>query len=352
MALTITAKPAPAEEAEERLVYLSAIEAGISRRAGKNGFLYYDTGGKRITDRDALDRFARLAIPPAYTDVLIAEDSNAHLQAVGTDLRGRRQYRYHPDWSAARARQKFALLPAFAAALPDIRACVDRDLRLRRSGMAKALATVVALLDRLMIRVGNAVYAEENGSYGLTTLRNRHVKIDGANVHFAFKGKSGKEWRLSHSDRRIAGAIRMLHELPGHHLFQYVDEDGESRPIRSEDVNAYIRDASGGTFSSRQFRTWGATRLAAMALAAQPPAESARERARQINAAIDAVAAKLVNTRAVCRASYVHPRVIEDFETGALATIARARSSRSERLRQWMDEEEIRVLSWLKRAEG
>ncbi|MCV9960875.1 DNA topoisomerase IB [Pararhizobium sp. BT-229] len=340
------AKPQSAE-----LVYLSNFDGGIARKPGKRAFRYYDADGRRITDRAELDRIAALAIPPAYTDVLISVDPNSHLQATGRDARGRKQYRYHPEWSAERGKTKFAQLPDFAARLPKIREKVDTDLRLRKPGMEKALATVVWLLDNLYIRVGNANYAEENGSYGLTTLRNRHVKIEGSSVHFNFKGKSGKEWRLSHNDRRITKAIRALQELPGQQLFQYLDEDGNRRPIRSQDVNAYIREAAGADFSSRQFRTWGATRLAAVALAALEPGPSQRQVKRQINDVVDAIAARLVNTRAVCRSSYIHPKVFEDFESGELASLMKMRSSRSETLTRWMDDDEIRVQRWLKKGD-
>jgi DNA topoisomerase IB len=338
------------QKAATELVYLSSLNGGITRKPGKRAFLYYDADGRRIEDRGELDRIAALAIPPAYTDVLISVDPNSHLQATGRDARGRKQYRYHPEWSAERGKSKFAQLPDFAARLPRIREKVDTDLRLRKPGMEKALATIVWLLDNLYIRVGNATYAAENGSYGLTTLRNRHVKIEGSSVHFNFKGKSGKEWRLSHNDRRITKAIRMLQELPGQQLFQYLDEDGGRHAIRSQDVNAYIRAAAGADFSSRQFRTWGATRMAAKALAAVEPGPSQRQLKRQINDVVDSVAARLVNTRAVCRSSYIHPKVFEDFESGALAGLLKMRPSRSETLTRWMDDDEIRVQRWLKKS--
>jgi len=330
------------------LVFIAALETGITRRTVKNGFVYYDAVGTRLTDPAELDRIAALAIPPAYTDVLISADANSHLQATGRDARGRKQYRYHPEWTAERDRSKFERLADFGSALPAIRKKVDSDLRRRTPNIDKALATIVWLLDNLYIRVGNASYAAENASYGLTTLRNKHVKISGSSIHFRFKGKSGKEWRLSHSDRRITRAVRMLQELPGQQLFQYIDSDGVRHPIQSQDVNAYIRSASGTDFSSRQFRTWGATQMAAMALAALEPQESQRGRARQINEVIDTVAARLVNTRAVCRSSYIHPKVFESFETGELAELANTRPSRSARLLRWMDQGEIAVLRWLK----
>ncbi|WP_407703773.1 DNA topoisomerase IB [Xaviernesmea oryzae] len=337
------------QEVQSELVYLSTLEGGITRREGKRGFLYYDAQGNRVKDPAEIERIAALAIPPAYSDVLISPVPNSHLQAIGIDARGRKQYRYHPDWHAERGKAKFALLPAFAASLPKIRVQVDEDLNRRKPGFEKALATVVWLLDNLFIRVGNAHYAEENGSFGATTLRNRHVTVNGSKVQFHFKGKSGKEWKLSHGDRRIVRAIRTLQELPGQQLFQYLDEDGKRHGVGSADVNAYIKDIAGANFSSRQFRTWGATRLAASAFADLAPATSQRERKQQVNAVIDQVAAKLVNTRAVCRASYIHPRIFEDFEAGRLVDLKRMRPSKSRMLTEWMSDDEIRVLRWLKR---
>ncbi|OJF91951.1 DNA topoisomerase IB [Pararhizobium antarcticum] len=336
----------------DALTYATSLEGGITRRQGKRGFHYRSGDGKRITDREALERIAALAIPPAYTDVLISPDPTTHLQATGRDARGRKQYRYHPGWSQARGRAKFALLTQFAASLPKIRERVDSDLRRQKPCMEKALATVVWLLDNLLIRIGNMTYAQENGSYGLTTLRNKHVKIDGSTVHFQFKGKSGKEWKLSHNDRRITRTIRMLQELPGQRLFQYIDADGNRHPISSQDVNAYIREAAGAEFSSRQFRTWGATRHAATALAALEPGNSQTAIARQINAAIDSVASRMVNTRAVCRSSYIHPLILQHFPEGGLTALRKIRVSGASRAARWMDEDEIRLLRWLKLADS
>ena len=220
-------------------------------------------------------------------------------------------------------------------------------MRRRKPDRRKALATVVWLLDNLFIRVGNETYAQENGSYGLTTLRNRHVKFDGPEVRFRFKGKSGKEWKLSHRDHRIVRAIKGLQELPGQNLFQYLDEDGVPHTVTSQDVNAYIRDAAEGAFSSRQFRTWAATKLAATALSALVPEQSKRGLARQMNGVIDEIAGRLMNTRSVCRASYIHPRVFEDFESGALAGLGSIRVSPNARAADWMDDDERRVLRWL-----
>ncbi|WP_425523773.1 DNA topoisomerase IB [Rhizobium setariae] len=332
------------------LVYVSSLEGGVSRRLGKRGFLYYAADGRRITDPAELKRFAALAVPPAYSDVVISSNPNSHLQAVGVDARGRKQYRYHPDWSSERGRAKFEKLVQFAERLPEIRERVDNDLRSRMPTYEKALATVVHLLDNLYIRVGNSTYAAANGSFGLTTLRNRHLKIEGSVMHFRFKGKSGKEWRVSHTDRRLAGAIKRIQELPGQNLFQYLDEDGAHHQIKSQDVNEYIRTASGSDFTSRQFRTWGATCMAAFSLAEIEAAASKRDRARQINAVVDAVAAKLVNTRSVCRSSYIHPKVFEEFEAGRLPALIRMGKTRSTRLLDWMNEDEICVLRWLEAA--
>lgn len=329
------------------LIYSASLEGGITRKQGKNGFLYYDGGGNRVRDPKELARLASLAIPPAYTDVVISANPNSHLQAIGVDARGRRQYRYHAEWSAERGKAKFEKLPLFADSLPKVRERVDRDLGAKKPNFEKALATVVHLMDNLYIRVGNQNYAAQNGSFGLTTLRNRHVKVEGSKVHFRFKGKSGKEWNVSHADRRLAGAIKRIQELPGQNLFQYLDDDGKPHQLTSQDVNDYIKEASGGDFTSRQFRTWGATCMAAFSLAAVEAAPSQRERARQLNAVIDSVAAKLVNTRSVCRASYIHPKVFDDFEAGTLSDLVSLGRTRSARLLDWMDEDEICVLKWL-----
>ena len=329
------------------LVYAASLEGGITRKQGKNGFLYYDASGNRVRDPAELARFTALAIPPAYTNVLISSNPKSHLQAIGVDARGRRQYRYHPDWTAERTRAKFDKLADFADSLPQIRERVNRDLSARKPSLEKALATVVHLIDNLYLRVGNQSYAAANGSFGVTTLRNRHVKIEGSVVRFRFRGKSGKEWNVSHSDRRLAAALKRIQELPGQNLFQYLDDDGLARQLTSQDVNDYIREASRGDFTSRQFRTWGATCMAAFSLAAVEPATSERERARQMNAVIDAVAAKLLNTRSVCRASYIHPKVFEDFDAGTLQDLVKLGKTRSSRLLDWMDEDEICVFKWL-----
>ncbi|MEZ2223436.1 DNA topoisomerase IB [Rhizobium sp. RCC_161_2] len=283
----------------------------------------------------------------------MSPDPRSHLQAVGRDARGRKQYRYHPDWIAERDREKFAQLAEFARALPRIRKRIDIDLRRRKPGLPKALATVVWLMDKLFIRIGNEAYAAENGSYGLTTLRNRHVKVVGSRVQFRFKGKSGKEWRLSYSDRRIIRAIRMLQELPGQQLFQYVDEDGTRHPIRSQDVNALFATRRLGTSARGNFASGAPPAWRPRHWRPSSPLTAPKARARQVNEVVDAVAAKLVNTRAVCRGFYIHPRVLEDFENGELTTIARAKVRKWSSALKWLDEDEVVVLRWLeKQAAG
>ncbi|WP_349962469.1 DNA topoisomerase IB [Rhizobium sp. ZPR3] len=329
------------------LIYIPCLDVGITRKPGKHGFLYYSPGGRRIVGRSEVARLDALAIPPAYTDVVISTNPLSHLQAIGTDARGRKQYRYHPDWQSERDRAKFDRLVDFAGGLPDLRQRVDRDLRSRGLTMEKALATVVWMLDNLYIRIGNAAYAEANRSYGLTTLKSRHVQVEGSAVKFRFKGKSGKEWNLVHYDRRIANVVRCLQELPGQQLFKYICDENDCRQISSQDVNAYIQETVGTDFSSRQFRTWGATCMAVAILAPLDVEASGRAIARQINDAADAVASRLVNTRSVCKSSYIHPAVFEDFRAGVLGDVLKFRT-RSERLSQWMDLEEIRVHRWLK----
>jgi DNA topoisomerase-1 len=329
------------------LVYVANLENGIRRKRVGDQFQYLAESGRRITGEKELARIASLAIPPAYEDVRISPDPNSHLQATGRDARGRKQYRYHPAWSEHRGEAKFSLLASFAAALPDIRERVDGDLRRRKPDRQKALATVVWLLDNLFIRVGNETYAQANGSYGLTTLRNRHVNLEGEQVRFRFRGKSGKDWRLSQRDRRIANAIRRLQELPGQNLFQYLDEDGAPHTVHSQDVNAYVREVASNEFSSRQFRTWAATKLAATKLGSIEPADSQHGRTRQVNSVVDEIAGRLMNTRAVCRASYIHPKVFEDFEAGRLAGLEAIRLSPNARSALWMDDDERRVLRWL-----
>jgi DNA topoisomerase-1 len=295
------------------------------RRAGR-GFVYVDGQGHAIRDPDTLSRIKRLAIPPAWRHVWICPAPDGHLQASGRDARGRKQYRYHPRWRAVRDETKYTRMIAFAAALPAIRRKVADDLDRAGLPREKVLATVVRLLETTLIRVGNEEYARANGSFGLTTLRARHVDVDGSTLTFEFRGKGGRRHRVGVSDRRLARIVRRCQELPGQELFQYVDDDGERRTISSGDVNDYLRTISGEDFTAKDFRTWAGTVLAARALAEIPAFTSATAARRNVARAVERVAESLGNTPAVCRKGYIHPDVIDRYLAGdLLAALAPAR---------------------------
>ena len=308
-------------EIPDGLSWCSDEQPGLKRTASGKGFAYHDRQGRLITDETVLARIRALAIPPAWTDVWICPRASGHIQAVGRDVKGRKQYRYHPDWSAHAAETKFDRLPEFARALPKLRRRIEDDLGRRGSSREKVLATAVRLLEVTLIRVGNAQYAKQNRSYGLTTLHKRHLEVDGAALTFAFKGKSGVEHEVRVRDRRLATVVRGLRDLPGQHLFKYRDADGDLCPITSDDVNAYIREAMGEQFSAKDFRTWAGTVSAARALRELEPPSSPTEAKRRITVCVKAVAGLLGNTPTVCRSSYVHPRVFELFEKGRLGEV-------------------------------
>ncbi|MCP8888061.1 DNA topoisomerase IB [Devosia ureilytica] len=324
-----------------KLVFSSDETPGWRRQRRGAGFSYVDAAGARPSKAD-LARINSLAIPPAWQDVWICKDACGHLQATGRDEKGRKQYRYHADWTAHRSATKFDTLWAFSKALPALREQVQADLRRRSFNADRVVASVVWLLDNSLIRVGNPVYARDNKSFGLTTLRNRHVDISGSKLHFHFKGKSGKQWRLQLTDRRIANILKSLQDMPGQHLFQYQGENGLCA-ISSRDVNDYIATFAGADFTSKHFRTWAAT-VRAFGLFSQTELPDTRSgQARTINAVIDQVAARLGNTRAVCRHCYVHPAVPEAWAAGELR--------RSGRLKpvDGLDEDEVETAAFLKR---
>jgi DNA topoisomerase-1 len=344
-------RAADVHEAAQRLslVHVSDEEPGLSRRSSRRGFLYVDANGRKLSEGRTVERIRALAIPPAWTDVWISPDPDGHIQATGRDAKGRKQYRYHERWAACRDEVKYGSLTEFAHALPKLRAAIDADLRRKSLAFERVAAAVVWLLDNTMIRVGNASYARENGSFGLTTLRDRHVDISGSSLRFSFKGKSGKEWRLKLTDRRIARVVKGAQDIPGQHLFQYFDDDGSRRPIRSTDINTYIRETTGVSFTSKHFRTWGATVAAATVLAGTALPETQAGVKRALNQAIDEVAAHLGNTRTVCRNCYIHPAVIEDWSEGRLSEgLLDARKS-FRKLADGMSETEMTVLRWLER---
>lgn len=304
----------PKDAAESAgLVYVTDDSPGIARRKSSKGWSYRDPAGKSIKDAATVERIDKLAIPPAYEDVWICPDPDGHLQATGRDAKGRKQYRYHERFREVRDGTKYEHMLDFAQALPGIRARIDADMKKPGLTRDKVLATVVHLLETTMIRVGNADYVKQNHSYGLTTLTNRHVKVEGDELRFRFKGKSGKQWNLKLADRRVARIVKQSQELPGQHLFQYLDEDGQQRDVTSSDVNAYLREISGSDITAKDFRTWTGTVLAALALAEFEKFDSEAAAKKNVRAAIEKVSAKLGNTPAVCRRCYVHPEVIDSY---------------------------------------
>jgi DNA topoisomerase I len=301
------------------LRYVSDDEPGFRRLRRGKGFRYVDADGKPVTERSALKRLRGLAIPPAYTDVWISPDPLGHIQATGRDSRHRKQYRYHPDWRAVRDGTKFERTFAFGRALPAIRRRIEQDLARPGLGREKVLATTVHLLDTTLIRVGNDEYSRDNNSFGLTTLRNRHVRVSGTALSFTFIGKGGKPWKVSLRDRRLARLVKSFQDLPGQRLFQYLDETGTPRTIGSSDVNDYLREIGGADFTAKDFRTWAGTVLAAHALSLLERPETEAAAKRNLRTAVDAVAGTLGNTPAICRKCYVHPEVVEAYLAGDLA---------------------------------
>lgn len=307
-------------EVPKGLTWCSDEAPGLSRRRSGKGFTYHDAKGTRIDDDATLDRIRALAIPPAWTEVWICPRASGHIQATGRDAAGRKQYRYHPDWSTAQAANKFDRMADFARALPKLRKRVEADLSQRGVTREKVVATAVRLLEITLIRVGNREYARQHRSYGLTTLHKRHLDLEGTALTFAFKGKSRQEHEVTVRDRRLARVVRALRDLPGQQLFKYRDADGNLCPVTSDDVNAYIRDAMGEQFSAKDFRTWAGTVSAARALRDMEPPTSATDAKKKITLCVKAVAGLLGNTPTVCRSSYVHPAVFDLFTRGELMT--------------------------------
>ncbi len=307
----------PVEAAEEAgLRYVNDSSPGYTRKAKGDDFEFFDTEGKPIRDEQRVLRIQRIGIPPAWTKVWICPSPNGHIQATGCDARKRKQYRYHERWREVRDENKYERMALFGEALPKIRRRVEADLKLPGLPRNKVLATIVQLLERTLIRVGNEEYARENKSFGLTTMQDRHVDVKGSKAQFRFRGKSGKMHEVDITDRRIAKTISKLQDLPGQELFQYVDEEGEIRNITSQDVNEYLKEITGEDFTAKDFRTWAGTVLAAMALNAVGAFETKKEAKANIKQAITAVAKMLGNTPAICRKCYVHPGVLENYLDG------------------------------------
>ena len=318
--------PDPVESAKAAgLRYVTDTGPGIRRKRAGKSFSYVGVDGRPIRDPDELGRIKSLAIPPAWTDVWICPSPRGHVQATGRDAKGRKQYRYHPKWREVRDETKYERMIAFAQALPRMRERVDEHLGLPGLPREKVLATVVRLLETTLIRVGNEEYARQNRSFGLTTMRNRHVDVSGSTVRFHFRGKSGKEHDVGVNDRRLARILRRCQELPGHELFQYVDDDGQRQTVDSDDVNEYIREISGQDFTAKDFRTWAGTVLAARALEEFEAFDSEAQAKKNVVRAIEAVAERLGNTPTICRKCYVHPAVLDTYLDGALAETLKER---------------------------
>jgi DNA topoisomerase I len=328
------------------LRYVCDAGPAIARRRAGKGFVYLDAKGKRVANPDTLKRIRSLVIPPAWTSVWICASTNGHIQATGRDAKGRKQYKYHAEYREAREQSKYEHLFQFAAALPTIRAKVAEHMGLRGLPREKILATVVHLLERTLIRVGNDEYAKNNQSYGLTTLRSDHVEVEGSEVRFHFVGKSGKEWSLAMRDRRVARIVRACQDLPGQDLLQYFNEDKELHAVSSGDVNAYLREITGADITAKDFRTWAGTMLMARHLAISDPFTSMSQAKRVMSAAVKKVAAALGNTAAVCRKSYIHPAISDAYLSGAFGLEALQESGASDPA--GLRAEELAVLALLK----
>ncbi|HEY7464558.1 MAG TPA: DNA topoisomerase IB [Candidatus Limnocylindria bacterium] len=353
--MTIRFRRAPtldpeASAAEAGLRYVTDSQPGIRRARRGKGFSYTDADGKPITDREHLAWIKSLAIPPAWTDVWICASKRGHLQATGRDARGRKQYRYHPEWRMHREGVKYSRMLAFGQALPLIRQRVDADLRRPGLPRERVIAAVVRLLEKTRIRVGNEEYARENRSFGLTTMRDRHANIGSQRIRFRFRGKGGKVNDVEVSDARLARIVARCQDLPGQELFQYLDEDGEPRSIGSDDVNAYLQEITGHDFTAKDFRTWAGTVLAAWALKEFEEVDSRAQAKRNVVRAVEQVAEELGNTPAVSRKSYVHPSVINAYLDGNVVREARRRADAT--LRESLDKlrpEEAAVMALLRR---
>ncbi|MGF1494947.1 MAG: DNA topoisomerase IB [Microcoleaceae cyanobacterium] len=300
------------------LRYVTDEMPGIRRKKWGRGFSYFDIAGDRIGDRTVIQRIKVLAIPPSWEGVWICPLPNGHLQATGRDAKARKQYRYHAEWRSIRSQAKFNRLIDFGQVLPEIRRQVDQDLRRRKLGREKVVATVIRLLDTTHIRIGNPEYARENNSFGLTTLRNRHVSIFGTELLFTFQGKSGVQQEKALTDRRLARVIQQCQEIPGYELFQYYDEVGQKQTVNSEDVNAYLQAVTGKDFTAKDFRTWGGTVEATKALIALGSAESETQAKKNVVAAVKQAAEKLGNRAATCRKYYVHPQILQSYQADQL----------------------------------
>jgi DNA topoisomerase-1 len=350
LARHLALEPAKAAKAAS-LRYVTDAQPGVKRVGPARGFRYINSRGKRVADAATLARIKALAIPPAWTHVWICANPLGHIQATGRDARGRKQYRYHAKWRKTRDQTKYELLPAFGAALPRIRARVKKDIAAAGLPREKILAIIVRLLETTHIRVGNEEYARDNKSYGLTTLRTNHVEVRGPKIHFHFRGKSGQSHVVDLSDPRVARIVKRCRELPGHELFQYVDDAGKPQPIDSSDVNEYLRGISNVEFTAKEFRTWAGTLLAARGLTALDIPKSAAKAHAAVVEMVKGVADELGNTPAVCRKCYIHPAVLTAYvDQAGLDRWAKARAAA--KAKRGLGAEESALLGFLKGQSG
>jgi len=332
------------------LRYFTDRHVGIRRISVGKRFIYRDPHGRRVRDRETLHRIRSLVIPPAWIDVWISPLANGHLQSTGRDSRGRKQYLYHPRWREVRDAAKFDRLLNFAGRLPRLRRRLRRDLASKGISREKVLATVVRLLELTSIRVGNEEYARNNGSFGLTTFRNHHAQVNGESIRFQFRGKSGKFHSVSITNPRLARVVRKCQELPGHELFEYVDDKGELHEINSGDVNAYLRDVMGEDFTAKDFRTWAGTLLASEYLRRHGACKTMAESNRTVKKMVKSVAERLGNTPTVCRKSYIHPIVIESASQSLRNNASHTNGNGDLRSIQGLHADEAALLGLLKRA--
>jgi DNA topoisomerase I len=325
---------------EAGLRYVTDASPGIRRLRSGKGFRYVDADGKAVRDKDTLARIKSIVIPPAWKDVWICSNPKGHLQATGRDARGRKQSRYHAHWREVRDETKYERMLLFGTALPTIREQASQDMGLPGLPRRKVLGAIVRLMETTFIRVGNEEYARENKSFGLTTLRNRHVEVSGSTIHFRFRGKSGVEHNVDLSDRRVARIVQRCYDLPGYELFEYLDEEGAVRSIGSADVNDYLREISNEDFTAKDFRTWAGTVLASIALREFEAFESETQAKKNIVEAIKCVAAKLGNTPSVCRKCYIHPAVLDHYMAGAIKALKKkAREEKDDNAHTLLEEE-------------
>ena len=345
-------QPANAESARSAgLVYVTDRAPGFQRRRRGRGFRYLDQRGHVIRRRVDIDRIARLAIPPAWKEVWICPNPRGHLQACGRDARGRKQYRYHAGWRQVRDESKYDQMLAFAMALPVLRRQIAKDLSASGLPRRKVIAAVVQLLEKTLIRVGNDEYARHNNSFGLTTMRNRHVQVSKSTLRFRFRGKGGKSHDIAFNDVRLARIVRRCQDLPGYELFGYIDDEGKVQDIGSADINDYLREVTGQDFTAKSFRTWAATVLAACALQEFPEYKSNAHAKRNVNQAIEAVAGILGNTPAICRKSYIHPAIVDAYTDGSLPGTRRFRKLKAVSHAGDFQRMETAVLAWLHRLQ-